>query len=473
VENEGDHAVAARADDTSRSDFLQALTGGLEDGIAIVDEAGRIVEFFGRLGNAAGWTREQLVGRLAHEFAHPEDRARGLARLRRHLERPRPDGSFRLDGRVATANGGWVSVEATATDLRRHPLIRGTVFCLRDVTPRLRAEDELERRRRQFETVASNVPTWIILTDLEGRFEFSNRAINGVEPEELVGRPVSSVVRPDEYERFQRHHRLAVERRASADYRSVLDGGRRVLENVLAPVIVRGAVIGVASNVVDVSERLELERELLEISSREQRRFGSDLHDGLGQELTGIALTLKSLLRTAEAQGSPLAKGIEEVLGYANAAIDTTRRMARGVSPVGREQGGLQRALVDLAQRRAAEGGPAIVVAVDPQLPRELEPLVAEHLYRIVQETVTNAIRHAGATRLDVKLDLEHDADGPRVRLAIRDDGCGIDPAAELGPGMGLKIMRYRVEQLRGRLLIRPAENGGTCIECTCPLGSL
>jgi signal transduction histidine kinase len=112
-----------------------------------------------------------------------------------------------------------------------------------------------------------------------------------------------------------------------------------------------------------------------------------------------------------------------------------------------------------------------MVVELDPCLPAELEPLVAEHLYRIVQEAVTNVIRHAEASRVHVTLGLDASAEGPRLRLRICDDGRGVDPAAEHGPGMGLKIMRYRVEQLRGNLHIRPDDDErGTCIECTCPL---
>jgi PAS domain S-box-containing protein len=333
-----------------------------------------------------------------------------------------------------------------------------------DVDERKRLEHELERRQRQLEAAAAAVPAWLVLTDLEQRIEFANRPVLGVPPERLVGRRVAECVDAIEAERFARHHRACVERREPTQYRSVLDGGRRVLEIRLAPVISHGTVVGVASSTTEATDRLALERAVLEIGNRERRRFGSDLHDGLGQEVTGIALTLKSLLLRAEAEGSPLVAGLREVLHHANGAIDTARRMARGVSPVAREQGGLRRALADLA-RPGAGGTAAVRCTVSDAVPEDLEPLVADHLYRIAQEAVTNALRHSAATCVTVALD----ATDAGLRLAVDDDGTGVDPAAELGPGLGLKIMRYRAEQIGGTLVIGPAAGGGTRVECRCP----
>ena len=147
----------------------------------------------------------------------------------------------------------------------------------------------------------------------------------------------------------------------------------------------------------DATARRQLEREVLEVSNREQQRIGNDLHDGLGQELTGIALLLRGLESRAEREAPALSPSIEEVALLVNDAIFTTRALARGLSPVTFDRGGLALALEELARRLSAMFHIDVRCVADAALDHGLESVNALHLYRIAQEAVTNAAQHGHA----------------------------------------------------------------------------
>ncbi len=211
------------------------------------------------------------------------------------------------------------------------------------------------------------------------------------------------------------------------------------------------------------------ERQIIEIAQREQQRIGNDLHDGLGQDLTGIALMLRAIGAQLRKEGSAACCEIEDVIGLVNAAIESTRALARGLSPVGSERDGLSTALQALAVRASERYG--IPVTFQGRLPHPppLDQKSATHLYRIAQEALTNAMRHGGATRVRILLG----ASGNRLRLNVMDNGRGFAGKAKNGcDGLGLKIMHQRAEVLGGRLSLRARGRGGTAVCFSCPLGA-
>jgi PAS domain S-box-containing protein len=212
----------------------------------------------------------------------------------------------------------------------------------------------------------------------------------------------------------------------------------------------------------DVTARRQLEREVLEVSNREQQRIGNDLHDGLGQELTGIALLLRGLENRAEREAPALSAALEEVALLVNDAIFTTRALARGLSPVTFDRGGLALALDGLSKRLSAMFHIDVRCEADEEMERGLESANALHLYRIAQEAVTNAAQHGHASNVRITLC----ADDERGLLRIADDGSGFDPATLQGKGLGLRIMRYRAQMVTGNLRIESARTKGTTVSC-------
>jgi PAS domain S-box-containing protein len=230
-----------------------------------------------------------------------------------------------------------------------------------------------------------------------------------------------------------------------------------------------GTVAGLVCTSRDVSSRKELEQEILEISNREQRRLGSDLHDGLGQELTGLSLLLKSLevQMTRESPSYlPQLSKITELLAH---TIQSTRSLARGLAPVNLERGGLPEALRHLAARCTDMYG--LNCRFDDRTLRlpELDEGSATHLYRIAQEATTNAARYARCKSVQIEL-----RSTPRkLHLSITDDGIGLSRGLAHGkPGLGLKIMEYRAHMMGGTVAFE--EPGvGTRVLLSCSLNLL
>jgi signal transduction histidine kinase len=216
----------------------------------------------------------------------------------------------------------------------------------------------------------------------------------------------------------------------------------------------------------DVSERKQLERAILLAVNREQYRIGNDLHDGLGQELTGIALMLRGVAGRLTAEYPAILPEVEGITRLVSNAIENTRALARGLSPVNLERGGLQDALEGLAMNAIELYGVQVVFSHRLQGAKPLGAELANHLYRIAQEAVRNAVRHGQARTIRLHLTVTR----AKVSLAITDDGIGLPEQAMDATGMGLKIMRYRARMLGGEVHFERVEPTGTRVLCECPI---
>lgn len=226
-----------------------------------------------------------------------------------------------------------------------------------------------------------------------------------------------------------------------------------------------GRVSGVVCMSRDVTARRTLEQEILEISNREQRRLGSDLHDGLGQELTGLSLLLKGLEVQLSREAPQYVPHILKITDLMARTIQSTRSLARGLAPVNLERGGLTEALKHLALRCSDMYALECVFLPSSKLP-ELDEGAATHLFRIAQEATTNAARYAKAKQIRIELKATPRA----LQLSISDDGVGLSTGLAQGkPGLGLKIMEYRARMLGGTLKFE--EPGvGTRVSLKCSL---
>jgi len=213
----------------------------------------------------------------------------------------------------------------------------------------------------------------------------------------------------------------------------------------------------------DISPRKDLERELLEITARRQQTFGQELHDGVGQELTGMGLMAKTLAQRLPEGGKEkqIASRLVTALSEAHQKI---RELSRGLIPVDVDQRGLAAALADLATRTAEQAG----ITVTSECPDWVElpdHTTATHMFRIAQEAVTNALRHGRPSRITLSLL----SDPNELRLRIKDDGAGIQDRPDNRDGLGRRIMKYRAGLIGGNLEIGAAEQGGTIVTLALP----
>jgi PAS domain S-box-containing protein len=215
----------------------------------------------------------------------------------------------------------------------------------------------------------------------------------------------------------------------------------------------------------DITERKALEEAILEISAREQRRIAQDLHDGLGQHLTGIAFMSKVLEEKLSDKTLPEAVEAAQIVKMVNQAIDNTRQLARGLHPVTAEPLGLMSAL----KKWASEVEALFHIGCSFRCEKPLnihDATVATHLYRIAQEAVNNAIRHGKAKNIVIRLSGKSGIG----TLSIQDDGEGFPKQPASAPGVGLNIMNYRADMVGGSLKVQPNQDHGITVTCTFPV---
>jgi signal transduction histidine kinase len=221
----------------------------------------------------------------------------------------------------------------------------------------------------------------------------------------------------------------------------------------------------VSSAIRDITERKQLEKTILEISAREQRRIGQDLHDGLGQHLTGIAFMSKVQEQKLMEKGLAEAGDAAKIVSLVNEAIYKTRELARGLLPVVSDAQGLMSAL----QQWAGEVEDLFGVSCRFQCFSPVlihDDTVATHLYYVAREAVNNAIKHGHARQIVIRLA----ADEQQGALTIQDDGSGIGNNVAGNKGMGLQLMNYRARMVGGSLEVRRVPTGGTLVTCLFPV---
>jgi signal transduction histidine kinase len=212
----------------------------------------------------------------------------------------------------------------------------------------------------------------------------------------------------------------------------------------------------------DATQRRQMEKEIVEISNRTQARIGQDLHDGLGQHLTGITFLCKALERKLADKALPEAAEAGEIGQMVLQALTQTRNLARGLFPVELESGGLVAALHELAETVQEMFNIACELECDEAVAIENASL-ATNLFRIAQEAINNAVKHGKAKRVVISLR----AEGDLTLFSIADDGVGFPVAASQSKGLGLRIMTYRAQRIGGTLEVRPHEHGGTVVSCS------
>lgn len=333
-----------------------------------------------------------------------------------------------------------------------------------------RARRESEARAEAIlETAADGIMT---LSD-DGIIESFNPAaedIFGYSAEEIVGENVKRLVAPPHQRVVEKHLRETGEvhraRPLGADREMTgrrKDGSTFPMELSIHKVDLDDRIVytGIAR---DVSERRRLEQEILEVSETERRRIGQDLHDGLGQMLTGIGLLSQDLARDLKEEGHERADDIAEITQHVKKADQQARTLSHGLIPVDVEPNGLVEALRRLAQKVEQ---PFDIECSFQELGtvRIHESTVSTHLYRIAQESINNATRHADPDHVRITLASKDEY----LQLRVEDDGVGFEAENPGEEGMGLRTMQYRARLIGGTLAIDSTPGDGTAVTCTLP----
>ena len=428
--------------------LLDGILTGLPVIACSVDADGTILETRGRGLVTIGLHEGQLVGKKFHEIY------------------PQVAGNLRkaLDGGSATFL--WPVQHAGRTQYFDSYLQfdsgrgRGAIGFSVNVTARIEAEAERNSRTELLRSVMRNMPVIVGRIDADGRVVEAHGdglVRRGMDPRHLTGR---------DFARLYSQSRDAIARaRRKEDANFTLSGRANDAEWHVEFSMKADSEMeqGVTFFGRDVTERRWLERRILTISDAEQQRIGADLHDGLGQQLTGLACLAAAMRDRLKASHPNECEQAELIARLANEATMQARALARGLCPVQLEQTGLLSALEDLTcQSQLLLGISCEFRTRGP--PPSCDHMTAIHLYRITQEAINNAARHGSARHVVVRLV----GRGPHHRLIVTDDGLGFDASAgRPAPGGGLRLMNYRATVIGADFSLISRPGRGTRVACS------
>lgn len=385
--------------------------------------------------------------------------------------RDRVEGLRRIEGML-------LGLTLTVLALEGLFVFRPAVNSIRRTMQRL-AKSEVEREQiaAQLSTIFDSVPALILYHDREGKIIRVNKSGAEIIGESLYKLHGSSVYSwfPDDSQRFQQEdawiYANGQARLGLLHYLRNSQGDVRWLRINKVPYRDHEQnVVGIIVFAVDVSAHKRLEKRLMELRADEQRRLGYDLHDGLGQHLSGILYLSRRMENRLRGQSAPEANDAVEIVNLVKQAIESVRDMSQGLRPLGDDPRALAEALAELARKTKDTTG---IDCVFEESGRVLlfESDGADHLFRIAQEAVNNALRHSGCKRIRIRLTQGDEA----TTLEVTDDGNGMPASAWQGvrptgretEGLGLSIMEHRAELMGAGFSIEAGSGGGTVVRCT------
>jgi len=406
----------------------------------------------------------KMIGKTDWDL-FPREEARLLTRIKQRVIKTGK--SAREEVRV-TINGNQVCYDLAIEPL--HDAARrmtGVTCAAMDITKRKRAETE----RSFLASIVESSEDAIFVRTLEGTIITWNAGAErmfGYSAQEMMGRSVSILLPPDRLDEVSRINLQVQQGERMEHYETVRlrkDGSQIHVSLTNSPMRgPEGKVDRVSTIARDITKRKQLELEILEINETLQRRVGRDLHDGLSQQLRGIAYLSHVLEQTLAGKSLAEAREVTRINELLTQAISEARGLARGLAPLRLDADGLMSALRELAAgTESIYGIPCRFVCPQPVLISDRPTAI--HLYRIVQEAVQNATKHGNPTT--IVIDLRRTTD--TIRLEVIDDGTGLPGDFVSRGGMGLKIMDYRCKTIGAVLDFRRPAAGGTVLSCSLP----
>lgn len=454
-------------------------------GYVTFDRVGRIEEINYAAAQLLGRSRRRLIGSqfslfiaksdaqlFLHHILHCRSYQRRVETVL-HLNKP---------------DGKQLYVQLSSTPVRSLTKDDAQLFqtAIVDLTERARTEKELRESEERHRAIVSQSIVGMARSDLTGKLVFVNKRLCemlGYNQSELLGKKITEITHSDDVAQSRRLFRRIVIKGEpyQIEKRYIHKAGSVLWVNVSAAPIrdAGGKTEAAVAVIIDITEQKKaraaleeakilleerargLEGEILEISDREQRRLGQDLHDSLCQHLTAIAFMARSVAMRLKNHRVLDAADIDKIAELINEGVTEARTIARGLHPVEMDPAGLATALQSLLNRHSKL---PYRLDMDEELSIS-DPTVALHLYRIAHEAVTNANKHARARELVVRMR----SSARQFELSVTDDGIGLQPKSKDATGMGFHLMDYRARTIGARLEIKTVKPHGTRVACYLP----
>jgi len=450
----------------------------ISQSVIVIDLNGIVMYWNKASEQTFGYAREEMIhepiSKIYPEFARDK--------LGDDLERLRAGEEIKEQWKSLTKGGEilWIDLQAKPLE-NEDGEITAIIASAYNIQKLKEVEIELEERKAQAQVILETTVDGIVTMDEKGKILSFNKAasrIFGYSEEEAVDKNIN-ILMPEphhsNHEKYLERYKETGEKRIIGLSRELSgkhkDGTVFPLELSVSEVTWRGNRIftGVINN---ITERRRLENEILRVSEEERQRLGQDLHDGLGQMLTGIGLISQNLARKLKSNGIPGSDEVQEISDMIKEADEYAKTLAHGLVHADVEEG-IKEALGHLCKQANK------FFKVDCEFNCDFEDKIQNtmtrvNLYRIAQEAISNAAKHGNAEHVDVQLEMANGV----LRLEIIDDGVGFSKtlgskgSENKGKGMGIRIMGYRSNMMSGHFDIKEINNH-THVICSIPLENI
>lgn len=422
-----------------------------------------------------GYTKKALLRLAAQDLAAQGHHADLLRLLRSIKDQQKPSQVVELA--LARQDDKGVDVLAGSTSIRdANGDFEQGVLILMDITKRKQEQDGLKQEALFNKIMLDHAPVAIGLLNAAGqvmRVNSASQRLFGFELKEIKGQKMWKIPMLSAAEISASRRRFEELRAGAGKTTAIIPMQTRkgeirhvLVENTAVSTAGDGVTYFVSTG-VDVTEQRKLEAEVIRVAEQEHIRIGHDLHDGVGQTLTGVASLVEALAEGLEGQNKQDALRIHQLV---QTAITETRRLSHGLSPVAVKYRGLACGLQLIAETVQENFRRECTFQIDDSTPTVSQDSEI-HLFRIAQEAINNAIRHGGATKMRISLWRKSPTQGI---MEIKDNGRGF-PAGKSGTqpeGIGLRVMEHRAHLIGGELTIDATKGRGVRVVCHFPLGN-
>lgn len=465
-------------------EILASIVENSDDAIISKRLDGVILSWNNAAARLFGYHADEIVGQPIFRLIPPERLQEEQEILRRLRCGERID---HYETVRCAKDGRRLEVSVSISPLRdASGRIIGACKIARDISERKRVQDDLRKSEQLMRAILDTAADAIITIDERGIIQSANPATGrlfGYESAELVGENVKLLM-PDP---FRQEHDGYLRNYGRTGMAKIIGIGREVIglrkDGVTFPMHLSVGEVQLGKRlftgiVHDLSGRRQLEEQIINAAAGEQRRIGQDLHDGLCQDLVGIAFSIDAIIPGLSDRAVDTINALRTVSASVRAAAGQARDLSHGLNPVDVRVGGLPAALENLCSKVSESFGVQCAFRWDQRADFPNNTF-ANHLYRMCQEAISNAIKHGKANRIQVSLD-KH---GKTVAISISDNGMGMPQLAleginngivpkgqasssSDGTGIGLQTMRYRAQVIGGSFAVRPRKGGGTVVSC-------